>query len=96
MKLLVNQRYKNLFTAQVFNVKAFVKFIHFLFFFSFPSGQAGHLHCRPSLWSDVETKTVDKLPFDIDGLAKYHLIFDKERCMESSRDGRPWAGFMTS
>ena len=51
---------------------------------------------RPSLWSGVVTKTVDKLPFDIDGLIKYQLIFDKERRMESSLDGRPWAGFMTS
>ena len=48
------------------------------------------------MWSDVETKTVDKLPFDIDGLVKYQLKFDKERRMESSRDGRTWAGFMTS
>ena len=51
---------------------------------------------QSSLWSDVETKTVDKLPFDIDGLVKYQLIFDKERRMESSQDGRPWAGFMMS
>ncbi|KAJ7386334.1 hypothetical protein OS493_008453 [Desmophyllum pertusum] len=50
----------------------------------------------PNLWSDVETKQIDKLPFDIDGLVKYQLAFDKERRMESSRDGRPWAGFMTS
>lgn len=48
------------------------------------------------MWSNVETKTVDKLPFDIDGLVKYQLKFEKERRMESSRDGRPWAGFMTS
>ena len=48
------------------------------------------------MWSDIETKTVDKLPFDIDGLVKYQLIFDKERRMESSQDGRPWAGFMMS
>lgn len=48
------------------------------------------------MWSDVETKKVDKLPFDIDGLVKYELAFDKERRMESTRDGRPWAGFMTS
>lgn len=90
MKLLVNERYKNLFTAQGFKGKAFIKFIHFLSF-TFPSGEARHL-CPAC----VVTKTVDKLPFDIDGMVKYQLMFDKERHTESSRDGRPWAGFMTS
>ena len=41
-------------------------------------------------------KKVDKLPFNIDGLTKYQVPFTKESRMESSKDGRPWAGFMTS
>ena len=59
MKVLVNQRYKNLFPAQGFTVKAFIKFIHFLFFLISLKGSKA---LRPSLWSDVVTKTVDKLP----------------------------------
>ena len=39
---------------------------------------------------------MDKLPFNIDGLTKYQVPFTKESRMESSKDGRPWAGFMTS
>lgn len=50
----------------------------------------------PNLWSEVQCEKVSKLPYDIDGLVKYELGFEKERRMESSRDGRPWAGFMTS
>ena len=38
---------------------------------------------------------MDKLPYDI-GLVKYKLHFEKDQRMESSRDGWPWAGFMTS
>ena len=44
----------------------------------------------------MQCEKVRKLPYDIDGLVKYELGFEKERRMESSRDGRPWAGFMTS
>jgi hypothetical protein len=50
----------------------------------------------PRLWADVECQKVDKLPYDIDGLVKYQIPFEKKSRMESSKDGRPWAAFMTS
>ena len=43
----------------------------------------------------MQCQKVDKFPFNIDGLTKYQVPFTKESRMESSKDGRPWAGFMT-
>ena len=49
-----------------------------------------------TLWADVECQKVQQLPYDINGLVKFELPFKKEARMKSSKDGRPWAGFMTS
>ena len=38
----------------------------------------------PNLWSEVQCEKVSKLLYDIDGLVKYELGFEKERRMESS------------
>ena len=48
------------------------------------------------MWADIKCLPVNGLPHDIDGLTKYQLPFKTECRMESSKDGRPWAGFMTS
>ncbi len=50
----------------------------------------------PQLWADVECQKVQQLPYDINGLVKFELPFKKEARIKPSKDGRPWAGFMTS
>lgn len=52
--------------------------------------------CNMSMWQSVEKSFVERLPPDINGLVAYRLSFDPKQRMQSSKDGRPWATWVTS
>ena len=49
-----------------------------------------------SLWQDVDVLDVQQLPYDIDGLVAFRFGFDLKQRMQSSKDGRHWATWVTS
>ena len=56
-------------------------------------------NCRKSksaLWHGVDIINVQHLPYDIDGLVAYRLAFNPKQGMQSSKDGRHWATWVTS
>jgi hypothetical protein len=56
-------------------------------------------NCRKSksaLWHGVDIINVQHLPYDIDGLVAYRLAFNPKQRMQSSKDGRHWATWVTS
>ena len=48
------------------------------------------------MWQNVDILDVQQLPYDIDGLVAFRLAFDPKQIMQSSKDGRHWATWVTS
>jgi hypothetical protein len=49
-----------------------------------------------ALWQHVDILEVQQLPHDIDGLVAFRLAFNPKESLQSSKDGRHWAIWVTS
>ena len=50
----------------------------------------------PGIWKNVFPEDVEELLFNIDGTCVFHLNFQKDERMKSTKDGRPWNAWVTS
>lgn len=49
-----------------------------------------------TIWENCVTESVDRVPYDIDGLCKYHIVCKPDDKLGVIKDGRPWNRWVSS
>lgn len=48
------------------------------------------------LWDGLEVESINEFPYDVDGPRKFNMKCSKDDMMKRTKDGRPWAKWITS